>query len=386
MAPITPSAGIKAGSGAQPGCVCVCVCAPYPHDVPLPAPYRDVTTLLPRGVPWGRLHPRAATALCAAPSALPSRSGMGRCSGGSRSPLVSRCRRAAPASPTRGSPCPWLRGQGALSPGLTASIRSAVPGGCAEPREGMRDEGCPRSRVRQRFAPLSPPLPFSWPRKQHWGGARVAARCAIVRAVGAQHEDGHRSTIPAGSGGAGQGFVLAVPTVRMGRSSSTPPRPYVCSNPAQHPWDSCNPHPNGDRALCLSSCSVPPPHPPQQGSPTVWRSQKAQHQLQSQSLFVGSPPPANQSVRRSPRSAGGRRTPHSHPTLSSAPLAEEPGPSPPQGMAPHINTDIQITKIALEYSQMNKNYSDMYSRARALCTQPGQPGGPGGLPGMRSCS
>lgn len=84
--------------------------------------------------------------------------------------------------------------------------------------------------------------------------------------------------------------------------------------------------------------------------------------------------------------AGGRRTPHSHPTLSSAPLAEEPGPSPPQGMAPHINTDIQITKIALEYSQMNKNYSDMYSRVRALCTQPGQPGGPGGLPGMRSCS
>lgn len=191
MAPITPSAGIKAGSGAQPGWVgvCVCVCAPYPHDVSLPAPYRDVTTLLPRGVPWGRLHPLAVTALCAAPSALPSRSGMGRCSGGSRSPLVSRCRRAAPASPTRGSPCPWLRGQGALSPGLTASIRSAVPGGCAEPREGMRDEGCPRSRVRQRFAPLSPPLPFSAALGGSAGGGTLChCACSGVTARGRAQE------------------------------------------------------------------------------------------------------------------------------------------------------------------------------------------------------
>lgn len=371
--------------GLSPG-VCVCVRALSPRRLParpIPGRHHPITA-------WGSVGTAAPTrgdgSLCR-PFGTPLSQRDGAVLGGvpqpSRVAVPSRSSRFAHAR----EPVPVAPGAGSAQPRpYTASIRSAVTGGCAEPREGMRDEGCPRSRVRQRFAPLSPAHPFSWPRKQHWGGARVAARCAIVRAVGAQHEDGHRSTIPAGSGGAGQGFVLAVPTVGMGRSSSTAPRPYVCSNPAQHPWDSCNPHPNGDRALCLSSCSVPPPHPPQQGSPTVWRSQKAQHQLQSQSLFVGSPPPANQSVRRSPRSAGGRRTPHSHPTLSSAPLAEEPGPSPPQGMAPHINTDIQITKIALEYSQMNKNYSDMYSRARALCTQPGQPGGPGGLPGMRSCS
>lgn len=188
-----------------------------------------------------------------------------------------------------------------------------------------------------------------------------------------------------GAEGLGKDLCWRCPPCGWGGAAAPPPGPMCAPTLPSTPGTAVTPTPTGTEPSASAPALSHPP-PSQQGSPTVWRSQKAQHQLQSQSLFVGSPPPANQSVRRSPRSAGGRRTPHSHPTLSSAPLAEEPGPSPPQGMAPHINTDIQITKIALEYSQMNKNYSDMYSRARALCTQPGQPGGPGGLPGMRSCS
>lgn len=179
-----------------------------------------------------------------------------------------------------------------------------------------------------------------------------------------------------------------------GEQAAPCPGPVCAPTLPSTPGHSCNPHPNGDRTRCLGSCSAHPPCP-STGQPCMKprsvtlkkHSTSSNHRvylwahlhLQTKAF----------SVRPAGPGSGAWRTPHSHPTPSNAPSAAEPGPSPLQSVAPHINTDVQITKIALEYSQMNKNYSDMYSRARALCTQPsppGQPGGPGGLPGMRSCS